>query len=238
MANTIQIILLSGQFNVSLQRKRIKNMYLRVNRDGQITLTMPYLTTLEYAKNFLDKKNTWLNKQVEKLKESSKLPLNIIEQEGTILYKGQTIKITYLKDSINRVNLLDTEIIIHVKDINDQIMKEKVFRAWWKSEAIKTFNFYVEKWIEKLNYDKKIKPNIIIRRMKSLWGSCNKNKNKITFNEYLLKAPIESIEYVVLHELVQLKYFNHSKEFYSFLSTYMPDYKQRKLNLSLNQTNQ
>lgn len=36
------------------------------------------------------------------------------------------------------------------------------------------------------------------------------------------------IDYVVLHELVHFLYPNHSKQFYAFLSNYMPDWKERK----------
>ena len=53
------------------------------------------------------------------------------------------------------------------------------------------------------------KPQIAIRKMKTLWGSCSKHLNKITFNEYLLKADIRCIEYVVFHELTHLIYNAH-----------------------------
>ena len=36
------------------------------------------------------------------------------------------------------------------------------------------------------------------------------------------------IDYVVLHELTHFLYPNHSKQFYMFLSNYMPDWKERK----------
>ena len=64
--------------------------------------------------------------------------------------------------------------------------------------------------------------------MKTLWGSCSVNRNKVTFNQYLTKAKPACIEYVVLHELVHFLYPNHSKKFYDFLSSYMPDWKERK----------
>ncbi|MBY9021665.1 MAG: DUF45 domain-containing protein [Candidatus Lokiarchaeota archaeon] len=35
-------------------------------------------------------------------------------------------------------------------------------------------------------------------------------------------------EYIVLHELVHFLYPKHNKEFYNFLSIYMPDWKERK----------
>jgi len=74
-------------------------------------------------------------------------------------------------------------------------------------------------------------PNILVRKMKTLWGSCTPTKDKITLNEYLLKADIRCIQYVILHELTHLIYPNHSKEFYDFLTIHMPDWKERKKQL-------
>ena len=50
-------------------------------------------------------------------------------------------------------------------------------------------------------------------------------------NEYLLKADISCIEYVILHELTHLIYHNHNKEFYDFITIYMPDWQERKKKL-------
>ena len=72
-----------------------------------------------------------------------------------------------------------------------------------------------------------------IKKMKTLWGSCSKHFNKITLNEYLLKADIRCIEYVVFHELTHLIYNAHNKDFYDFLTIYMPDWKERKKRLDL-----
>ena len=64
--------------------------------------------------------------------------------------------------------------------------------------------------------------------MKTRWGSCNPHKGYINLNLELIKNPKESIEYVVFHELSHLIHPNHSKEFYSYISAYMPDWKRRK----------
>ena len=64
--------------------------------------------------------------------------------------------------------------------------------------------------------------------MKTQWGSCIQSKNRITLNEYLLKANKRCIQYVILHELTHLIYPYHNKDFYNFLTIQMPDWKQRK----------
>ena len=45
-------------------------------------------------------------------------------------------------------------------------------------------------------------------------------------------APLECIEYVVLHEFTHFLVANHSKEFYDELSRVCPDYKELKNKLN------
>ncbi len=64
--------------------------------------------------------------------------------------------------------------------------------------------------------------------MKTRWGSCNTQKGFINLNLELIKKTKICIEYVIFHELVHLIYPNHSKEFYKYLTLYMPDWEERK----------
>jgi predicted metal-dependent hydrolase len=65
---------------------------------------------------------------------------------------------------------------------------------------------------------------IKIKFYRSKWGSCSA-KNSLSFNAVLAMAPIEVIEYVVLHELVHTKIKNHSKKFWSEVEKYDFKYK-------------
>lgn len=77
------------------------------------------------------------------------------------------------------------------------------------------------------NYDIE-KPSIKIREMKVRWGSCHREDKIIILNSELIKAPKHCIDYVVLHELIHFKYKNHNDEFYTFLTSLMPEWTKRK----------
>ena len=67
--------------------------------------------------------------------------------------------------------------------------------------------------------------------MKARWGSSDPEKKVIRLNIELIKAPTQCIEYVIIHELVHLKYQYHDKEFYTLLELLVPDWKERKAHL-------
>ena len=77
-------------------------------------------------------------------------------------------------------------------------------------------------------------PALRIRSMETRWGSCLAQKGIITLNKRLLEAPRHCIEYVVMHELCHFLHPDHSKRFYAFLTTLMPDWRERKSILDQN----
>ncbi len=69
---------------------------------------------------------------------------------------------------------------------------------------------------------------ITIRHQVSRWGSCSSRSN-LNFNCLLMLCPDEVINYVIIHELCHIKHMNHSKEFWSLVELYCPNYRiQRK----------
>ena len=66
---------------------------------------------------------------------------------------------------------------------------------------------------------------ITIRNQKSRWGSCS-SKGNLNFNCLLMLAPPEHRDYVVVHELCHRKEMNHSKRFWSEVSSILPDYRK------------
>ena len=69
------------------------------------------------------------------------------------------------------------------------------------------------------------------RYMTSRWGSYSQKTKTITLNTQLLAYDNECLDYVVLHELVHVKYHNHGNKFKSELTKYYPEWKQVRARL-------
>ncbi|GAA0721256.1 DUF45 domain-containing protein [Clostridium malenominatum] len=187
--------------NYILIRKKVKNINLRIKRDGSVVVSANPKVPLEYINSFVESKEGWIIKHRERIKE--------IE---------------------NRRKVQEDEIRIlgHTYNLRDLNLEEGDLEKYIRELAKKEFNMSIERILPLLKDYKIKKPSLKIRKMKTRWGSCNKTKKSITLNLELLKYTREIIDYVVLHELVHLVYFDHSKNFYGLLEELMPDFNIRR----------
>lgn len=214
-----------------VQRKRIKNLNLRVNVDKTVTLSIPMRLSIDVAKNFVKKKINWIKKQQNFYEKVLKEKESLKFESNEIMYLlGKKYKLEIIKDIKNDVNVKDEVIEICVKEkyIDNAEYISRLYDKWLREYAMNVFERIVTEYQNVLS-DYGIKmPRVEVRKTRAIWGSCMPMKNKVTFNLNLIKTPIECIEYVVLHELAHFKFQNHSKDFYNFIAKFMPDWKERK----------
>lgn len=230
----IMIILPKSKIEVCVKvyRKKIKNVRLKVFPNGEVALSAPHGVSEEWIKQFLEEKSIWIeNKRIVYKKTDGVESIIDIKSGMSIKVLGREAIIIIQESSKKSVERDGKKIYINTLDTNNKNVIKKQFESWLKDELRNVIDKKLDKLypiIEKYKIDK---PEMFIRKMKTMWGNCMSEKGKITLNFYLYQAPPPYIEYVLLHELVHFLYPNHSKKFYDFLSMYMPDWKDRKKNL-------
>ena len=80
-------------------------------------------------------------------------------------------------------------------------------------------------WISNITGYKPV--SVKISNAKKRWGSCS-HMGDLNLSWHLILAPMEIIDYVIVHELVHLEVKNHSKYFWNKVRTIMPDYDDRR----------
>lgn len=93
---------------------------------------------------------------------------------------------------------------------------------------------YIPKKLSEFSALMNVAPKSVkITSAKTRFGSCS-GKNSICFSYRLMLYPKEAVDYVIVHELAHIKHKNHSKEFYSYIEKYLPDYRERSKLLKVN----
>lgn len=195
-------------YEVIIEKKHNKNLYIRITDDIKIKVSCPYFYTRYMINKILNKNAKSIEKMIKsKIKQNN----NILKESNYLL--GKYINI-YYKDV--KTPLFDGLNLI-VKDDN-------MLNKWYKKKALELFKIYVDEaynvFEEKIPY-----PIIKVRNMKTRWGVCNRKDNSITLNLTLLKKDPKYLNYVIIHELSHFVHFDHSKKFWELVEKYCPEYK-------------
>ncbi|MDO4963690.1 MAG: DUF45 domain-containing protein [bacterium] len=194
-------------YDVIIEKKNNKNLYIRFKEDGAFHITCNYFTSKSSIIKILDENKVNLQKMVNKVE-------NRARKDNKFFYLGNSYDII-INEDIENVFIENDKIFT-----KDMTMLDK----WLKEETIRIFD---ERYVYIFNhYNENIKSPILkIRQMKTRWGVYNRANHSITLNSKLIEFDIDKIDYVIIHELSHIKHFNHSSDFWSLVGKYCPNYK-------------
>lgn len=214
-----------------LTRKHIKNIYLRIGRDGMVRISAPMKCPLETINQFLLQKKAWILAHQSRFKKNPDIkttsPRNSSLQSGEIfMFLGQSYSLKIHEEAdLERVIIEESEICCYIKGKGSMEAKVALLKKWQKQQMQALLPSYIQQWESLIG----VKVNAwSIKAMKSRWGSCNPLKKHICLNAYLMHKPLACIEYVVVHELVHLLEASHNQRFYALMSQFMPEWKTYK----------
>lgn len=206
-----------------------KNIKINVIPDGSVQAIVPRNADMNRVKRIVKRKGAWILKQRRYFDQFKPLETTREYVSGeTHRYLNRQYRLKIIPSDYNEVKLIGGYFMVRTRRKNEPVYNKKLLYDWYRLKAKERFNDLVD---EKMNILKKynvIRPTIVIRMMKSRWGSCVPAKNKILLNLELIRAPTYCIEYVVLHEMAHLKYPYHNPDFYDFLTMIIPDWQDRK----------
>ena len=168
----------------TLERKKVKNLNLRIRRDGSVYVSANRSVPLEEIENFLRSKSDFIFKAVEHYSEvisQKKSPKQFIDGESFRVL-GHDLRLKVLRGAKNEVRSDGVFITLRVKDPFDTAMKERVFRKWLFDLCRGTVTELCEAVYPKFRKYGIDFPEIKFRNMVSRWGSCMPRRKVLTFS--------------------------------------------------------
>lgn len=206
----MQVEINNKLYDVFIEKKNNKNMYLRVKSDG-IHITTNYFATKNQILSFIYSNSSSIEEMYKRVVKKE-------QKKEEFYYLGKQYQVIII-NNVKKIEFYDDRVF--VKD-------KKYLETFLKNESERIFNerlkICYDLFEENIPY-----PKLMIRKMKRKWGYCNKNERLIKLNFDLIKYSINEIDYVIIHELSHLIEFNHSKNFWKIVKKYKPDYKQAQL---------
>lgn len=203
--------------------KKVKNVNLHFEKDGQIIVTANPFVPVEKIDQFVMDKIRWILDKQKEIMNRQEIFHGTNTEELT--YLGSKYKILFHPSTSMSVKLKPGECHVYAAseaDISAVIdaFIDKQCKTLFTEVFLLVFNWMKEDYPITC-------PKLKIRTMSSQWGSCIPSKNQITLNRKCIYYDLRFLEYVVVHEFAHLIQPNHSKQFYYIVEKYLPDYKER-----------
>lgn len=207
------------QYDLLIERKRIKNIYLKVV-DNTIVVTCPYYVTKNDILSFINEKRKWIYNYSNKKVLDSKLTFG-----EYIYYRGIKYRLVILNGN-KSIKIDGDTLAIRCRgaEINKAI---RAFYELGKKDILDVVHEKQDKYLNILkDYGYDSVPIYNVKYLKSMWGCCYNKKNLINLSARLIHFDDKTIEAILWHELLHFIIPNHSKRYHQVLETYMPEYKQ------------
>jgi len=208
---------------------RARRLSLRIESDKpELILVIPRYALNMQIESFLRRQTPWIEKHWnDALRKAAKRPKRKDRDGDNYFYFGETLTLRLIpslswKPGI-RVAGNELQITLHKAISLPEGKKaiKKTIQEFYKRKAEEVIHdrlqFFNEHYGLKYN-------RVTFRNQKTRWGSCSSAKN-LNFNWRLIMAPIEVIDYVIVHELCHLRYMNHSAAFWNLVGEQIPQYK-------------
>lgn len=212
---------------VSVVRKRVKNLNLRVRADGTVTLSIPQHLPLARAREFLDRKGEWIAERVRRNIERrpspdlagelpDRIPLwgKLVPRDSVQANSGQDVGGQSAPGQAS-VNQVASGQAAPGQTAIDQAALDELCRT----EVLRALPDVVERMEARIGVHA---ARWSVRVMKTRWGSCTPKTGAIRINARLAAYPPECLEFVVAHELVHLLEPSHNARFHALLDEFCP----------------
>lgn len=217
---------------IDVVRKNIKNLHLAVYPpEGRIRIATPLNVTDEAVRMFAISKMTWIKKNQAKFKAQQRQPERRYITGESHYFRGQRYLMNVVHYSGNPKVVIRTKkyIDLYVKEGYSQEQRENVMTNWYRKNLKEQIPALIDKW-----------ENIIggkvnqweVKKMKTKWGTCNREAKRIWLNLELAKKPEHCLEYIIVHEMVHFLERNHTEKFVAHMDKFMPQWREHKKELN------
>lgn len=205
----------------TLIRSNRRTVALILERDGSLTVRAPKRAAMRDIQNFVHEKADWIERSREKLKAIVTVPKKEFADGETFPFLGRDYELRLIPHQRQTLHF-DSGFTLKA---SARPRGEAVFTQWYRSQALTIFTERVTYYATLHGFSPK---QVKVNSAKTRWGSCSTN-GTINFTWRLVMAPIDVIDYVVIHELVHLRVKDHSQRFWQAVERLCPKYKAHRI---------
>lgn len=220
-----------GDISIEVELKDIKNIHLSVYPPkGRVRIAAPSRMNLDTIRIYAISKLGWIKKQQKKFQaQVREAPREYLSKEGHYYLGNRYLLKVIEHDAPPVVSIKHKTIQLIVRPGTDIQKKHAIMDEWYRAQMKELIPPVIAKWEKVIGVSLN---EFRIKKMKTKWGTCNKEAKRIWLNLELAKKPFHCIEYIIVHELVHLLERNHNDKFVAYMNNYLSEWKHLKNELN------
>ncbi len=215
---------------IIITKKKIKHMYVRI-LEGNVYVSVPMRMEDSFIDTFVKSRWKWIEKHLsnDSAKKKEKTLYYQTGEEHVFLGRSYLLQ-AHHNYTRSHIYLTKNTMHMYISSLSTVAQRKKTLELWYKKKLAQLLILLSKKWNKRMKVELH---EIRVRYMKTRWGTCNIRAKRIWMSSELVKKPLGCIEYVFVHEMVHLFERLHNKKFYSLMSYFLPDWKEREKMLKI-----
>ncbi len=204
-----------------LVRSKRKTLALIIEPDATLTIRAPHRLAMNRIVASIEERLSWIQEKILERKKTLGVVAQGFETGNQFLYLGKRYPLFIQEKTTMGLVFSDERFVL---SSTLQKKAKQYFTHWYTIQATRIILERVSYWKERMHSQTE---GVKISKAQTRWGSCT-HDNKLFFSWRLVLAPLEIIDYVIVHELAHTKYKHHKATFWKHVSVYYPHFKTAK----------
>jgi len=225
--STANAYLTVAGIGVDVVYKDIKNLHIGVYPPlGRVRVAAPERLDEDQVRLAVVHRLSWIKRQRQRLQDADRQsPREMLTGECHYVW-GIRHRLNILeRPGRGHVEVDRDRLLLYVPEGVDTAGRVKLLQDWQRRQLRAEIPVLIAKWEAVIG---RTVPRWSVRRMKTKWGSCNRETGHIWFNLELAKKHPHCLEYIVVHEMTHLLERGHGERFTKLMDGFMPDWRSRR----------
>jgi predicted metal-dependent hydrolase len=216
---------LDGSLLVAV-KKDVETMHLSVDPwTDAVRIVAPMRMPFYGIRLFALARLRWIRAQQQKSRELQReITRAYVSRESRYVWGRCCLLTVEEEDAAPSVQLTRAGLLLRVRPGANEVKREAVLEGWYRQLLRDAAPPVIAAWTSRLQVQVN---GFYVRRMKTMWGSCNPAARTIRLDTELAEMPGECLDYVVLREMARLLAPVQRSRFLALMDSCMPTWRER-----------
>jgi predicted metal-dependent hydrolase len=217
--------------DVDVVYKNIKNLHVAVYPPaGRVRVAAPTRLDDDAVRLAVIQRLPWIKRQRDRMRQTERQSeRDMVTGESHYVW-GRRLRLKVVeRPGKAHFEIEGERLLLYVSPDASTERRRALLDRWHREQLRQALPELIDKWQTELNVTV---PRWSVRRMKTKWGSCNRETRHLWFNLELAKKHPDCLEYVVVHEMTHYFERNHGERFTKLMDGVMPEWRSRRASLN------